>query len=73
MIATLKAFETKDKRIKVVYCKENGHISAASNSALILATGEWTALLDHDDLLHEHALFSVVKHLNQYPETELFY
>ena len=73
VIATLKAFETKDKRIKVVYCKENGHISAASNSALILATGEWTALLDHDDLLHEHALFSVVKHLNQYPETELFY
>jgi len=31
--------------------------SAASNSALTLATGDWTALLDHDDELAEHALY----------------
>jgi len=46
-----------DGRIKVVFRPGNGHIAAASNSALTLATGDWTALLDHDDELAEHALY----------------
>jgi GT2 family glycosyltransferase len=46
-----------DARIKLVFRERNGHISAASNSALQMATGEWIALLDHDDELTEHALY----------------
>ncbi|CED70295.1 putative glycosyl transferase, family 2 [Aliivibrio wodanis] len=69
----LEEYAAKDKRIKPVFRKKNGHISAASNSALEVTTGEWIALLDHDDELHEHALYHVVKSLNDKPETELVY
>ncbi|HEY6908580.1 MAG TPA: glycosyltransferase family 2 protein [Myxococcales bacterium] len=48
-----------DSRIRVVFRDRNGHISAASNSALEIATGDWIALLDHDDELSEHALYMV--------------
>jgi len=69
----LETYAAKDKRIKVVFREENGHISEASNSALEVATGEWSALLDHDDELHVHALYHVVEALNLKPETELIY
>jgi len=62
-----------DRRIKVAFRQENGHISAASNSALELATGEWIALLDHDDELAPHALYEVAAVLNACPETDLVY
>ena len=45
-----------DPRVKVVHRDENGHISAASNTALALATGRWVAFFDHDDILAAHAL-----------------
>ena len=63
----------QDSRIKVVLRETNGHISLASNSALELATGEYIALLDHDDLLAPHALASVVELLNQHPEADFIY
>ena len=63
----------QDSRIKVVFRETNGHISHASNSALELATGEYIALLDHDDLLAPHALASVVELLNLHPEADFIY
>jgi glycosyltransferase involved in cell wall biosynthesis len=69
----LEEYQAKDKRIKTVLRPQNGHISAASNSALTFATGEWSALLDHDDLLHEHALYYVVKTINENPDVEFIY
>jgi glycosyltransferase involved in cell wall biosynthesis len=69
----LDEYSRKDKRIKIVYRKENGHISEASNTALRLATGKYTALLDNDDLLAPFALYEVVKSINSYPEVELIY
>lgn len=69
----LEEYQKKDKRIKVVYRKENGHISEASNTALRLATGKYVALLDNDDLLAPIALFEVVKSINIYPEVDLIY
>jgi len=46
----------RDRRIKVVQRPRNGNISAATNSALELATGQYAALLDHDDELAAQAL-----------------
>lgn len=69
----LEAFAKSDKRIKVVYRAENGHISAASNSALELASGEFVALLDNDDLLPQHALYHVAKAIIANPEAALIY
>lgn len=69
----LEEYAEKDQRIKVTFRHENGHISAASNSALEFATGEFVALLDHDDELSEHALFHVAREINRFPETAMIY
>ncbi|RMG22365.1 MAG: glycosyltransferase [Methanobacteriota archaeon] len=69
----LNKYAKSDSRIKVVFREQNGHISAASNSALELASGDWVAFLDHDDVLPEHALFWVADAINQNPEAELIY
>ncbi|MEP0912055.1 glycosyltransferase [Leptolyngbya sp. GB1-A1] len=69
----LKEYAEKDDRIKVVFREENGHISRCSNSALELATGEYIALLDHDDTLAPEALFEVAFLLNQHPEADMVY
>ena len=69
----LERYARADARIKVVFREQNGHISAASNSALELVTGEWVALLDHDDLMSEHALFWVAEAIQKNPEARLIY
>jgi glycosyltransferase involved in cell wall biosynthesis len=69
----LEEYAARDARIKVVFREKNGHISAASNSALALATGEFSVLLDHDDELSEHALYFVAEELNRFPETAMIY
>ena len=62
-----------DGRITVVRRATNGHIVAASNSAADAATGEFVALLDHDDTLDPHALFRYAELLNTRPELDLIY
>lgn len=69
----LKAFARQDKRIKVVLRQENGHISHASNSALELASGDFIALMDNDDLLPEHALYWVARSILENPDAGMFY
>ena len=70
---TLKQYATADSRIKVTFRERNGHIAACSNSALELATGEWIALLDQDDLLAEHALALVAATIVHHLEAGLIY
>ena len=73
-VATVLAeFAHKDDRIKVVSRADNGHISAASNSALQLASGDYCALLDHDDELAPHALAEVAYALAANPDLEFIY
>lgn len=69
----LQRLAAQDPRVRVVYRERNGHISAASNSALELCTGEWIALMDHDDVLAEDALFHVVAAINARPDARLLY
>ncbi len=69
----LEEYLQRDERIKVVFCETNGHISRASNAALTLATGEYIACLDHDDLLTPHALYKVVELLDRHPEADFVY
>lgn len=69
----LEAYAREDARIKLAFRAENGHISAASNSALELATGDYVALLDHDDELAEHALYMVAASLEENPALDLIY
>ena len=71
--AVLDEYAARDPRIKVVYRSENGHIAAASNSALSLATGEFVALLDHDDELHPHALLEVAAAIGAHPDWRVIF
>jgi len=71
--AILEEYQRLDERIKIVFRDRNGHISAASNSALELAAGKFVALLDHDDELPEHALYMVALALDDSPELNLIY
>ena len=62
-----------DPRIRVAWRTTNGHISAASNSALELATGDFVGLLDHDDELAPNALFEMSLVFGRRPDTDLVY
>lgn len=70
---TIEKYCKADHRIKVVYRTENGHISRASNSALELATGEYTVLMDHDDVLREDALYEMAMAINKQGGADLIY
>lgn len=62
-----------DSRIKYVFRQTNGHIAQASNSALELATGDFVALLDQDDLLAPHALSVMANEVLQHPDAAIVY
>ncbi|AVH64259.1 glycosyltransferase [Nostoc sp. 'Peltigera membranacea cyanobiont' N6] len=69
----LEEYSQTDSRIKVIFRNENGHISRSSNSAIEIATGEFIALFDHDDLLTSDALYEVALLLNQHPDADMIY
>ncbi|SER59951.1 Glycosyltransferase, GT2 family [Pseudomonas sp. NFACC02] len=53
----LEDYKSKDARIRVIYRESNGFVAAASNDAITIATGDYIALLDHDDKLEKQATF----------------
>jgi GT2 family glycosyltransferase len=69
----LAAYAASDPRIKVVMRPDNGGIAAASASALALASGDFIALLDHDDVLRPHALHRVVEAIHSAPDADIVY
>jgi glycosyltransferase involved in cell wall biosynthesis len=69
----LEKWKNKDSRVRVVYRETNGHICAASNSALEMVRGGFVALLDHDDEIPSHALAEIALFLVEHPDTDLVY
>jgi hypothetical protein len=69
----LNRWQKKDSRIRVTHLRRNRGIAAATNRALAMAEGEFIAFMDSDDTLHPLALYEIVKHLNQHPESDLIY
>ena len=69
----LTELAAQDPRIKLVFREKNGHISAATNSALEIATGDYIALMDNDDLLPPHALAYMALAAHQHPQAGLIY
>ena len=60
----VEEYQTKNQRI--VYKKiENKGIAANTNAAAELATGEYLALADHDDILAPHAMYTMGKAILQ--------
>ena len=66
-------FAATDARILPKRRRQNGHISAASNTALHMAHGDWVVLMDHDDLLDQDALLELAVEINRYPGSQIIY
>ena len=63
----VKEYQAKNQRI--VYKKiENKGIAANTNAAASLATGDYLALADHDDILAPHAMYTMGKAILQLRE-----
>ena len=60
-------------KIKYKLLSENKGISGNSNEALKLATGDFIALLDHDDIIPKFALYEIVKTINENPDVDFIY
>jgi glycosyltransferase involved in cell wall biosynthesis len=71
--AILEEYAALDPRIRVTFRPKNGNISAASNTALEMARGQYVALLDHDDELAEHALFRMAQAIVADRELDFLY
>lgn len=70
---TIHSYIKKDPRIKAVFRKENGHISAASNSALEITTGDYIVLMDQDDIITVDALYHNARIINAHEKVDLIY
>ena len=62
-----------DDRIRLHFREARGHISANSNDALALATGDYVALLDADDVLSEDALYRVAVEIAADPALDMIF
>jgi GT2 family glycosyltransferase len=71
--ALLADLADSDPRIKVLTRQENGGISRATNDALSLATGEFVAFLDHDDVIDPDALGEMAAAFEAEPDTDVLY
>jgi len=71
--AVLRDCAARDARVRVTFRERNGHISAASNSALALATAPFVALLDHDDLLAADALAEMALAIDAHRDAAILY
>lgn len=71
--AVLREYSYSDPRIKVIYRPANGGIVASSNDALQAATGEWIAMMDHDDLLAPEALLECHRGIEEAPDADFVY
>lgn len=56
-----KKYADGDKRIKYEKLEKNLGISENTNACIRMATGEYIALFDHDDLLHPSALYEAMR------------
>jgi glycosyltransferase involved in cell wall biosynthesis len=73
IVNALERHAAQDARIHVERRENAGGISVASNTALNCATGEYIALLDHDDTLVPEALQRVVDQIAADPELDMIY
>ena len=69
----LQELADTDPRIKIVFRSSNGGISAATNSAIDLATGSHIGFIDNDDELAPQALYEVARSLISHPHADFIY
>lgn len=64
------AYASEDPRIRVIH-RENGGLSAARNSGLDIATGDFITFVDSDDWIYEKTIEEYMSCFAQTPELEM--
>lgn len=72
-LESLRRWMKTDKRIRVQRVEVNLGISENTNHALRLATGDFIALVDHDDVLAPFALYELANAIRGRPAADIFY
>ena len=72
-IAALRGYQGLDPRIRIMRLPRNSGIAAASNAAVLLATGAFLLMLDNDDELSSDALHHVAAALINDPDIDVIY
>ena len=73
MLESLRRWMKTDSRICVQRLEENLGISENTNHALRVATGDFVALVDHDDALAPFALYELASAIRRRPTADIFY
>lgn len=69
----VEKYSNNDSRVKYRFLGFNDGISNNTNGAIEIATGDYIAFSDHDDLLRQDALFEVVKAINTKDNVDCVY
>ena len=72
-VAALRGYQGIDPRIRIMRMPKNGGIAAASNAAVLMATGGFLLMLDNDDELTPDALQHVAAALTADPTIDVLY
>ena len=72
-LAVLARLQGTDPRIRIRHLAANAGISAASNIAAEMATGEFIAMLDNDDTLEPDALLEIARALFHDEKIDVIY
>src|SRR5947209_9491104 len=72
-IEALQRWQSRDKRIQIERLDDNLGIAANTNRALRMATGDFVACLDHDDVMPPFALYELARAIAESPGTDIFY
>ncbi len=73
IVPLIENYAAHDSRIKFFRRQQNGGISACSNTALELATGDWVGFLDADDELSQSCLKYYAAEVSNHPNLELVF
>lgn len=72
-INIIEKYLANDKRIKLRVLEDNHGISANTNAAIEMATGDFIVFADHDDMLAPDALFECAKVLEHESGIDIIY
>lgn len=69
----LDARDAAESRITVVHSERNNGIGKATSIGIEAATGDWIALLDHDDILEEDCVAQLASAAVEHPDADVIY
>jgi GT2 family glycosyltransferase len=72
-LQVLERWVAREPRIRFERLEANLGIAENTNRALKVATGDFVACLDHDDLLAPFALYEIARAISGSPAAEIFY